>query len=65
MPEMAGNELASKVAEAHPGTRTLFMSGAADDSITRHGFLAPGEGFVQKPFTVEELLNKVGHALLC
>lgn len=64
MPEMAGNELARKVATAHPGMRTLFMSGAADDSITQHGFLTPGEGFVQKPFTSRELLEKVEHALL-
>jgi CheY-like chemotaxis protein len=64
MPEMQGNELARRIAETHPGMRTLFMSGAADDSITRHGFLEPGEGFVQKPFSVEELLQKVGHALL-
>lgn len=64
MPEMPGNELARRVSESHPGLRTLFMSGAADDSITRHGFLQPGEGFVQKPFSVEELLSKVEHALL-
>lgn len=64
MPEMPGNELARRVAEKHPGIRTLFMSGGADESITRHGFLAPGEGFVQKPFTVDDLLDKVGHALL-
>jgi CheY-like chemotaxis protein len=64
MPEMQGNELARRIAETHPGMRTLFMSGGADDSITRHGFLEPGEGFVQKPFSVEELLQKIGHALL-
>lgn len=64
MPEMAGNELARRVSESHPGIRTLFMSGAADDPITRHGVLEPGEGFVQKPFSVEQLLQKISHALL-
>jgi two-component system, cell cycle sensor histidine kinase and response regulator CckA len=64
MPGMAGNELAREIGLKHPGIRALFMSGAADDSITKHGFFQPGEGFVQKPFTAAELLEKVGRALL-
>ena len=64
MPEMAGDELARRVTETHPGIRTVFVSGGTDEVISSHGYLCPGEGFVQKPFTADELLDKVNRAIV-
>ncbi len=42
MPQMSGAELASRLAETRPEMRVLCMSeNYADDSIVRHGVLAP------------------------
>jgi hypothetical protein len=35
------------------------MSGYTDDVITHHGVLEPGTAFLPKPFTVEDLTEKI------
>ncbi len=63
MPEMNGRELAEKVSSLHPGTRCLFMSGYTADVIAHHGVLDEGVQFLQKPFSTEDLADKVRDAL--
>jgi DNA-binding response OmpR family regulator len=41
----------------------LYMSGYADDAVLRSGDLPAGMGFVQKPFTGEQLLAHVRQLL--
>ena len=46
-----------------PTVRVLYMSGYTDDAPARHGSLdAPGT-FLEKPFSVEDLIEKVRAAL--
>ncbi len=59
MPEMNGRELAGKILHDHPGMRCLFMSGYTANVIARHGVLDDGVQFLQKPFSISELGNKV------
>ncbi len=59
MPEMNGKELYNKVAEKHPELRVLYMSGYTDNVIAHHGVLDDGVEFIQKPFTVQALAEKV------
>jgi two-component system, cell cycle sensor histidine kinase and response regulator CckA len=63
MPGMSGRELAKQLATSHPQTRTLFLSGYAEDAIVHHGVLDPGTAFLQKPFTLQSLANKVREVL--
>jgi CheY-like chemotaxis protein len=63
MPKMKGPEVFSKITAYHPETKVLFMSGYSDDIIARHGVLQKGIHFIQKPFTVEALLDKVDQVL--
>jgi two-component system, cell cycle sensor histidine kinase and response regulator CckA len=58
MPLMNGQELASRVKAARPGTRVLYMSGYTDDVLAFHG-IAPEIAFIQKPFTPAELIARV------
>jgi PAS domain S-box-containing protein len=63
MPKMKGPEVFSKITAYHPETKVLFMSGYSDDIIARQGVLQKGIHFIQKPFTVEALLDKVDQVL--
>jgi FixJ family two-component response regulator len=39
--------------------KILYMSGYTDDAIVRHGVLEPGTHFLQKPFSLQALADKV------
>jgi PAS domain S-box-containing protein len=63
MPEMGGKELAERLRVLSPHTRVLFCSGYTEDAIVHDGTLDPGISFVQKPYTVATLANKVREVL--
>ena len=65
MPHADGRTLSEALQKARPALRTLFMSGYTDDAIVRHGVLAPGVHFLQKPFTINTLSQKVREVLDC
>jgi CheY-like chemotaxis protein len=63
MPERGGRELADRLLALRPSLRVLFTSGYTDDDILRRGVLLPGTAFLQKPFTVDRIVEKVREVL--
>jgi CheY-like chemotaxis protein len=63
MPGMGGKELAQQILQEHPGTRVLFLSGYAEDTMVPDGILDSGSAFLQKPFTLQNLARKVREVL--
>jgi CheY-like chemotaxis protein len=63
MPDMNGRELYERVRSYCPGVRVVFMSGYPDEVIADRGVLQKGIRLIQKPFTLEQLAEKVGKAL--
>jgi CheY-like chemotaxis protein len=63
MPGMSGQQLAGELAALHPGVRTLFISGYAEDTVLRYGVLAPGTAILKKPFTGDALPARVRQVL--
>ena len=63
MPAMNGRELYEKAAAIQPDIKVLYMSGYTDDVIVHHGILEEGVYFIQKPFTVKSLVQKVKRIL--
>jgi two-component system cell cycle sensor histidine kinase/response regulator CckA len=63
MPGINGRELADRLRLRRPRLRVLYISGYADDAISRHGALEPGTAFLQKPFTPEVVVRKVREVL--
>lgn len=63
MPGMNGYELATRLQELKPAMRCLFMSGYTSNVITHNGVLDEGLNFMPKPFSIEELADKVRSVL--
>ncbi len=63
MPEMNGWELSKKLQAIQPDLKRLFTSGYTADVIAHHNVLEETVHFVQKPFTIEALSDKVREAL--
>jgi len=63
MPDMNGRDLADQVRKLRASCRVLYMSGYTADVIAHHGVLDKDTVFLQKPFTMEELAEKVRAAL--
>jgi two-component system, cell cycle sensor histidine kinase and response regulator CckA len=63
MPEMNGRDLAMNLLHYYPNLKRLFMSGYTANVIAHHGVLDKGIHFIQKPFSVENLGDKVREAL--
>jgi two-component system cell cycle sensor histidine kinase/response regulator CckA len=63
MPEMGGKELAERLRAHRPGLKVLFMSGYTEKAIATDGVMPPNTGFVEKPFTVEQLMRRLREIL--
>ena len=63
MPEMNGRDLAKNLLAIYPDILRLFMSGYTANVIAHHGLLEEGVHFIQKPFSMKDLAQKVREAL--
>ena len=63
MPRGGGFQLAQQLIVERPGLRVLYVSGYTDEAIIRHGLLARGLNYLQKPFTPAVLARKVREVL--
>jgi PAS domain S-box-containing protein len=63
MPEMSGRELIRELQALQRPPRIVVMSGYDEQSVMGQDSLPPGTGFLEKPFTVEGLLQTVRGAL--
>jgi PAS domain S-box-containing protein len=65
MPGMNGKELKDLLVALRPGLKALFMSGYTADVIARQGMLDEGVEFLQKPFSVNTLTQKIREMMNC
>ncbi|HEX3156983.1 MAG TPA: response regulator [Gemmatimonadaceae bacterium] len=63
MPEMGGRELVQRLAARRVGLRVLFMSGYTTDELMRHGAVGPYKAFIQKPFALDEIADRIRQVL--
>jgi two-component system cell cycle sensor histidine kinase/response regulator CckA len=59
MPHMSGGQLAKELDTLRPETRVLFVSGYAGQTVLDHKVMDVENNFLQKPFTLTQLANKV------
>jgi nitrogen-specific signal transduction histidine kinase/ActR/RegA family two-component response regulator len=63
MPEMSGRELADLALTLLPSLKVLFTTGYTRNAIVHNGVIDPGMPFLPKPFTLDQLANKIRKAL--
>jgi PAS domain S-box-containing protein len=63
MPEMNGRDLARRLLSLYPDIKRLFMSGYTANVIAHHGVLEEGVHFIQKPFSIMNLADKLRETL--
>ena len=63
MPGMSGHELAGRLLGTSPEMKVLYISGHLSDAIPSSVVLEQGTPFLQKPFLVNKLAEKVREVL--
>ncbi len=63
MPGMNGKELAEKIREILPHISVLYISGYTDDYLFLSDILGKNVNFLQKPFTIKKLAQKIRQIL--
>jgi len=59
IPELNGNEVYQEAKKIIPGLKALFTSGYSDAYSKLDSNLKRSTGFLQKPFTVKKLIEKI------
>ena len=59
MPEMGGKETFERIREINPNVKILISSGYSLEENTSEILEQGGSGFIQKPFTMKELAQKI------
>jgi two-component system, cell cycle sensor histidine kinase and response regulator CckA len=63
MPGMKGPEVYQNLVQHQPGIQVLYMSGYTENIIFREGVLQEGIHFIQKPFPLQVLIEKLDSIL--
>ncbi|MGH9889209.1 MAG: response regulator, partial [bacterium] len=63
MPHMSGRQLAEAITVRRPDVKILYMSGYTDDIIIQKGLHDRGASFIEKPFTMSTLAERVRERL--
>ena len=63
MPEMNGKELSETIKKNFPDIRILFSSGYTNNHLVHRGELDKNINFLQKPYSMQALLEKVHEVL--
>ncbi len=63
MPKVSGPMLVERLRKQYPQLKALYMSGYNDDIIGKHGVLEQVKPFIQKPFKLKDLSEKISQIL--
>jgi CheY-like chemotaxis protein len=63
MPGMSGYDLAEHLRSRAPDLPVVFMSGYAEGPVGTGAMAAGKTGYIQKPFNVEDLVERLGEVL--
>jgi PAS domain S-box-containing protein len=59
LPGTSGRQIAEEASRMRPGLKVLYTSGYAHNAVVHHGRLDTGVDMLSKPFTFDQLANRV------
>ena len=59
MPDMNGRRLAEAAIKVRPDIKVLYTTGYTRNTVVHNGVLDPGVTFLAKPYTVDQLSQKI------
>jgi DNA-binding NtrC family response regulator len=62
MPDISGPELATRLLAIRPGMKVLYVSGS-NEALRDKGMLNQGANFLQKPYTQDDMREKIREIL--
>ena len=63
MPDVNGKKLADQAVALYPGLKLLFTTGYTANAVVHGGVLGAGVKLLSKPYTIEQLAEKI-HSVL-
>jgi DNA-binding NtrC family response regulator len=63
LPQMSGQQLAGRLATVYPEMKVLFVSGYSQSAVFHRDVPSLNRAFLQKPFSLPVLAEKVGGVL--
>ncbi|HTV67893.1 MAG TPA: CHASE3 domain-containing protein [Rhizobiaceae bacterium] len=63
MPDMNGRKLADEARTRHPALKVLYTTGFTRNAVVHNGVLDHGVNFIAKPFTIDQLSQKLREVL--
>ena len=63
MPDMNGRRLAEAALKFRPDLKVLYTTGYTRNAVLHNGVLDPGVNFIAKPFTIDQLDQKIREVL--
>ena len=63
MPGMSGPALVERLLAEQPALRVLYITGYAEEAVERQGALPAGGALLEKPFTAQQLAERVRQAM--
>ena len=63
MPHMSGRELVDRLKPLRPDLKVLYMYGYSTNSVVSHGIIESAVFFLQKPFPVKTLVERIRQIL--
>jgi signal transduction histidine kinase/CheY-like chemotaxis protein len=63
MPDMNGRRLAEAALKLHPNLKVLYTTGYTRNAVVHNGVLDPDVNFIAKPFTFDQLGQKIREVL--
>ncbi len=63
MPGMTGRKLANAVLQVIPHLPVIYATGYTQNAVVHNGILDPGTNFLQKPYSLSQLAQKMREVL--
>jgi CheY-like chemotaxis protein len=63
MPDLSGKQVMDQLKKIEPAIKVILSSGYSLNGLGENGLDAPGDGFIQKPYRIEQLAAAINEVI--